>query len=84
MAECMQETEVNEKKEKRSEKEVREGSKNVEYDSEEHDWITEQELGSNIMRETENMWTPVKRFLGRHKKQKWGDWDGLHIEEEEL
>ena len=84
MAECMQETEVNEKKEKRSEKEVREGSKNVEYDSEEHDWITEQELGSNIMRDTENMWTPVKRFLGRHKKQKWGDWDGLHIEEEDL
>ena len=56
----------------------------MEYDSEEHDWITEQELGSNIMRETENMWTPVKRFLGRHKKQKWGDWDGLHIEEEDL
>ena len=31
-----------------------------------------------------NMWTPVKRFLRRHKKPKWGDWDGLYIEEEEL
>lgn len=54
------------------------------YDRKEHDWIAEQELGSSIMRETENMWTPVKRFLKRHKKSKWGDWDGLYIEEEEL
>lgn len=56
----------------------------IKYDTAEHDWITEQELGSSIMRETENLWTPVKRFLTRHKKPKWGDWDGLHIEEEEL
>lgn len=55
-----------------------------EYDKEEHDWIAEQELGCCIMEETENMWTPVKRFLSRHKKSKWGDWDGLYIEEEEL
>lgn len=54
------------------------------YDRAEHDWITEQEMGSFIMEETENMWTPVKRFLNRHKKSKWGDWDGLYIEEEEL
>lgn len=50
----------------------------------EHDWITEQEMGSSILRETDNMWAPVKRFLTRHKKPKWGDWDGLYIEEEEL
>ena len=36
------------------------------------------------MRETDNLWMPVKRFLNKHKKSKWGDWDGLHIEEEEL
>lgn len=54
------------------------------YDYGEHDWITEQEMGSSILRETDNMWTPVKRFLTRHKKPKWGDWDGLYIEEEEL
>lgn len=57
---------------------------NTEYDTLEHDWITEQELGGAIMEETENLWTPVKRFLNRHKKPKWGDWDGLFIEEEEL
>lgn len=55
-----------------------------EYDRSEHDWITGQEMGASILRETENLWTPVKRFLCRHKKSKWGDWDGLHIEEEEL
>ena len=54
------------------------------YDTEEHDWITEQEMGSSIMRETDNLWIPVKRFLTKHKKTKWGEWDGLHIEEEEL
>ncbi len=54
------------------------------YDTEDHDWIAEQEMGSSIMRETDNLWVPVKRFLNKHKKSKWGDWDGLHIEEEEL
>lgn len=54
------------------------------YDTREHDWITEQEMGSSILKETENLWIPVKRFLNRHKKSKWGDWDGLYIEEEEL
>ena len=55
-----------------------------EYDRAVHDWIAEQERGSSILRETDNLWTPVKRFLKKHKKSKWGDWDGLHIEEEEL
>lgn len=54
------------------------------YDKSEHDWITEQEMGSSIMKETENMWTPVKRFLTKHRKPKWGSWDGLYVEEEEL
>lgn len=55
-----------------------------EYDREQHDWIAKQETGGLIMEETEHMWTPVKQFLRRHKKPKWGDWDGLYIEEEEL
>ena len=55
-----------------------------EYDKTEHDWIAEQETGSLIMEETENMWTPVKRFLTKHRRPKWGNWDGLYIEEEEL
>lgn len=54
------------------------------YDRQEHDWIAEQEMAGTIMEETENMWTPVKRFLNRHRKPKWGDFDGLYIEEEEL
>ena len=54
------------------------------YDRQEHDWIAEQELAGTIMEETENLWTPVKRFLNRHRKPKWGDFDGLYIEEDEL
>ena len=46
--------------------------------------LSEQEMGSSIMSETDNLWIPVKRFLNKHKKSKWGEWDGLHIEEEEL
>lgn len=56
----------------------------IDYDTTQHDWIKKQHEGRLIMEETENMWTPVKRFLNRHKKPKWGDWDGLYIEEEEL
>ena len=75
MAECLKHPEKEETVEEIEE---------MEYDTKEHDWITEQEMGSSIMKETENLWTPVKRFLNKHKKPKWGDWDGLHIEEEEL
>lgn len=60
------------------------GMNAAEYDSEQHEWIKKQHYGNLIMEETENMWTPVKRFLNRRKKPKWGDWDGLYIEEEEL
>ena len=56
----------------------------ISYDTTEHDWIKAQELGSSILRETDNMWSPVKRFLTKHKKTKWGEWDGLYVEEEEF
>jgi hypothetical protein len=79
LAECMQV--IKESEEMKTEPEYDE---KYEYDTSEHDWITEQEMGSSIMRETDNLWTPVRRLLNRRKKQKWGDWDGLHIEEEEL
>lgn len=55
-----------------------------EYDTEEHDWITRQEMGSKILKETDNLWNPVKKFLSRHKHPRWGDWDGIYIDEEEL
>lgn len=55
-----------------------------EYDTEEHDWITRQEMGSRILKETDNLWNPVKKFLNRHKRPRWGDWDGIYIDEEEL
>lgn len=54
------------------------------YETAEHDWITSQEMGSKILRETDNLWTPVKRFLQKHRKPKWGDWDGIYIDDEEF
>ena len=56
----------------------------ITYDTSDHDWIAEQKMGSSILRETDNMWAPVKKFLTKHKKKKWGDWEGLYVEEEEL
>ncbi len=43
-------------------------------------WITEV-VSPNVIRENNDMWTPMKRFLNKHKKSKWGDWDDLHIED---
>ena len=54
------------------------------YGSEEHDWITRQEMGSRILKETDNLWTPVKRFLQKHRKTRWGEWDELNFREDEL
>lgn len=54
------------------------------YEYEQEDWITRQELGAKMLRDSENMWTPMKRFLQKHKHPKWGDWDGIYIDEDEL
>lgn len=76
------------KTEKKEETEMpdmqRELWENGTYDREEHDWITKQEHGSKILKETDNLWSPVKRLLNRHKRPRWGDWDGIYIDEEEL
>lgn len=72
-------------KEQRMEKTIRNlGMNSMEYDTSQYDWIHSQNYGNLIMEETDNMWTPVKKLLNRRKKPKWGDWDGLYIEEEEL
>ena len=44
--------------------------------------LKNKEQVSFIMEETENIWTPVRRFFRRRKKPKWGDWDSLYIEED--
>ncbi len=37
-----------------------------------------------VVAEKPDMWEPVKRLLERKKKEKWGHWDDIHIEEELL
>lgn len=75
---------ANEKVDKEMNENQEELWKNSEYDTEEHDWITSQEMGSKILKETDNLWSPVKKLLNKHKRPKWGDWDGIYIDEDEL
>jgi len=72
-----------EKIKERKQKEENKASNNM-YETVEHDWITYEGMDNKILRETDNMWLPVKRFLQKHSQPKWGDWDGIYIEEEEL
>jgi hypothetical protein len=78
--------EMDEQKEKLRERKQREeqGITIDTYEMEEPDWITQQEMGAKILRETDNMWTPVKQFLQKHSRPKWGDWDGIDIDEEDF
>ena len=34
--------------------------------------------------EKTEFWEPVRRLLERKKKEKWGYWDEIYIEEEDL
>lgn len=69
---------------KENEEDEQETESTLEYDTSSYDWIRNQHQGELIMEEMDQMWKPVKKFLNRHKKSKWGDWDGLYIEEEEF
>ena len=51
------------------------------YDTEEHDWTAEQKKASVILKETDNMWSPVKRFLTRHGRKRNMDWDQMFLDE---
>lgn len=82
--ECMNQGSEAEDSPMLQDKSKREEDLDILYDKTDHDWIARQEMGARIMEETDHMWLPVKRFLRRHKKPRWGEWDGLHIEEEEL
>lgn len=54
------------------------------YDTKETDWFFEEQTANSILKETDNMWFPMKRFLNKHRKQKWGEWDGLYLEDQEF
>ena len=82
--ECIKEEEKEIQKIHVAEKDLERDEAKIVFDRAEHDWIASQEIGSTILRETDNLWTPVKRFLHKRRKPRWGEWDGLYIEEEEL
>lgn len=84
-AECLQNKKEDEHTTEDYENSVSDMSREVaEDDLGGRDWITEQEIGSGMMRESDTVWAPVKRLLNKRRKSKWGDWDGLHIEEEDF
>lgn len=60
------------------------GAGYMETDLSGRDWVAEKEMAGSVMRESDTLWAPVKRIWNKRKKPKWGEWDGLHIEEEEL
>ena len=43
---------------------------------------TSQEI--NEVAEKNEFWEPIRKLLARKKKEKWGYWDEIHIEEDDL
>lgn len=84
-AECMQMPQEDEcaEEESRDDHSVKDAEDLEEY-TPKSGWITDQERESAVIRETDTLWAPVKRLLNKRRKSKWGDWDGLHIEEEDF
>lgn len=41
-------------------------------------------LEDKMIAEKREMWSPVRRIRDRKKRGKWGNWDGVHIEEDDL
>ena len=47
-----------------------------------YDFMEEQ--GIPEIHEKKDFWEPVKRLLDKKKKGKWGYWDEIHIEQDDL
>lgn len=48
------------------------------------DWMEEREMGVGIIREAKGMFSPVKNIIKRKRKAKWGEWDELLLDEDDL
>lgn len=46
--------------------------------------MEEQEQQNIAIAEKQEFWEPVKNLLERKKREKWGYWDEIHIEEDDL
>ena len=55
-----------------------------EYAEPERNWDEYEEPAQDLLKETDNLWIPVRKFLDQRKRPKWGDWDGIYIDDEEL
>ena len=44
----------------------------------------ERMLEEEAVAEKNEFWEPIRKLLARKKKEKWGYWDEIHIEEDDL
>ena len=54
------------------------------YDERSFEWMNEQRKENRIMEEKVGLFHPMKRLLSRRRRAKWGEWDDLYMEEEEM
>lgn len=48
------------------------------------DWVEETEMGMSHIRESKGMFSPVRKIMKRKRKAKWGEWDELLMDEDDL
>lgn len=48
------------------------------------DWVEETSMGIGHVRETKGMFSPVRKIIKRKRKAKWGEWDELLLDEDDL
>ena len=54
------------------------------HEEEDINCLEEEDTEEEMLKEANSFWLPVKEFLKKHKKPKWGDWHELYMEEEKL
>ena len=48
------------------------------------DWVEETSMGIGHVREAKGMFSPVRKIIKRKRKAKWGEWDELLLDEDDL
>ena len=59
-------------------------SRPVRYDEIIEKKLEEPDMDIDAVAEKNEFWEPIRKLLARKKKEKWGYWDEIHIEEDDL
>lgn len=52
------------------------------YEEKNKNWVGSVPVNEEMMAQTENLWSPMKRFLKKRRTSDWGDFAGICVEEE--